>query len=406
MTDTLSTPAATTAHIDLYSAASFANGHPYEQYRWLRQNAPVYKHPAPDGGFFWAVTRNADIRWTEQNSELFTAAPGVTILDTLGAGFLAMDPPQHAGYRRVIAPSLLPRRVHARVPALEQIASNLVDRVAPRGQCDLVDDLAGPMAAYTAADLLGIPPSEGSRLHELIMRLHSSPDVVGREAMTAASSEMTALAKETFTRKRQSPGDDILSQYACMEIEGRPITEMEFVGTYVLLVDGSLDTSRNLISGGIKLLFDHPEVREQLTTDLDGLLPGAIEEMLRLLSPVVYIRRLALTDVELGGQHIAKGDRVAIYFGSGNRDEEVYADPEAFDITRKKSGHIAFGSGGPHFCVGSHLGRAEGIVMIREILSRLPDIHQAGPAVWAATSLTSGLAELPVRFTPSETSTT
>lgn len=406
MTETLTT-AATTAHIDLYSAASFADGHPYEQYRWLRQNAPVYQHPAPDGGFFWAVTRNADIRWTEHNSELFTAAPGVTILDApLQAGFLAMDPPQHADYRRVIAPSLLPRKVHTRVPALQQIASELVDGVAPRGQCDLVDDLAGPMAAYTAADLLGIPRSEGSRLHELIMKVHSSPDVVGQEAMDAASFEIAALAMETFTRKRQSPQDDIFSRYATMEIEGRPISDMEFVGNYLLLVDGSLDTSRNLISGGIKLLFDHPEVREQLTTDLDGLLPGAIEEMLRLLSPVVYIRRVALADFELGGQHIAKGDRVAIYYGSGNRDEEVYADPEAFDITRKKGGHMAFGSGGPHFCVGSHLGRAEGTVMIREILTRLPDIDLAGPAVWAATSLTSGLAELPVRFTPSESPAT
>lgn len=175
---------------------------------------------------------------------------------------------------------------------------------------------------------------------------------------------------------------------------------MEFIGNFILLTDGSLDMSRNLISGGMKLLFDHPDVRRRLVEDLDALLPGAIEEMLRLLSPVVYIRRLATEDTELAGQPIAKGDRVVMYYGSGNRDERVYDDPEAFDIDRKRSEHIAFGGGGPHFCVGSHLGRAEGTVMIRELLTRLPDIEQAGPETWAATSLTSGLSSLPVRFTP------
>jgi cytochrome P450 len=205
---------------------------------------------------------------------------------------------------------------------------------------------------------------------------------------------------ETFAEKRKNPADDVYSLYANMEVDGRPITDMEFIGNYLMLTDGALDTSRNLISGGMKLLFDNPAVRAELTTDLDRLLPSAIEEMLRLLTPVVYIRRVATQDLELGGQRIAKGDRVAIYYGSGNRDEDVYADPEAFDITRKSSEHMAFGGGGPHFCVGSHLGRAEGKAMIGALLARLPDIEQAGPATWAATSLTSGLATLPVRYTP------
>jgi cytochrome P450 len=399
MTDTMQADAPP-VEIDLYSAASFSNGHPFEQYRWLRANAPVYRHPAPDGGFFWAVTRNADIRWTEHNSELFSASPGVAILDApFETGFLAMDAPRHPQFRRVIAPRLVPPRVKMMLPNLQRIASEILDEVAPRGECDLVNDVAGPMAGYTAADLLGIPRAAGKRLHELFMIVHSSPDVVGEEAMTSAQLEIASMGIETFAEKRRNPGDDVFSSYAIMEVDGRPITEMEFVGNYVLLTDGGLDTSRNLISGGMKLLFEHPEVRRQLVADFDGLLPGAIEEMLRLLTPVVYIRRIALQDIEIGGQAIAKGDRVAIYYGSGNRDEEVYPDPEAFDISRKSSEHVAFGGGGPHFCVGSHLGRAEGSVAIREVLTRLPDIEQAGPATWAPTSLTSGLETLPVRFT-------
>ncbi|MGE2692820.1 cytochrome P450 [Mycolicibacterium pulveris] len=402
MTDTLDA-AAPEIPIDLYSAKSFSNGHPFEQYRWLRANAPVYQHPAPDGGYFWAVTRNADIRHVEHHPELFQSAPSVGIVDAqIEVGFLSMDGARHAQFRKVLAPRLIPPRVKHMLPNLQRLASGIVDEVAGDGQCDVVE-LAGRMAGYTAAALLGIPREHGHRLHELFMITHSSPDVVGEEAFHSAFAEMAAMGFEALTAKKANPADDVLSAYAHMEVDGRPITDIEFLGNFILLADGSLDTSRNLISGGMKLLFDHPDVRRRLVDDLDALLPGAIEEMLRLLSPVVYIRRLATEDTELAGQPIAKGDRVVIYYGSGNRDERVYENPEEFDIDRKRGDHMAFGGGGPHFCVGSHLGRAEGTVMIRELLTRLPDIEQAGPETWAATSLTSGLASLPVRYTPSGT---
>lgn len=399
MTDTLDA-SAPEIPIDLYSAKSFSSGHPFEQYRWLRANAPVYPHPDPSGGHFWAVTRNADIRYVEHHPELFQSAPSVGIADAqIEVGFLSMDGARHAQFRRQIAPRLIPARVKHMLPDLQALAAGIVDEVAGVGECDVVD-IAGRMAGYTAAALLGIPREHGHRLHELFMITHSSPDVVGQEAFYSAFMEMAAMGAEAFVAKKADPADDVLSAYATMEVDGRPITDTEFLGNFILLSDGSLDTSRNLISGGMKLLFDHPEVRTRLVADLDNLLPGAIEEMLRLLSPVVYIRRLATEDTELAGQRIAKGDKVVIYYGSGNRDERVYDDPEQFDIHRKRGEHIAFGGGGPHFCVGSHLGRAEGSVMLRELLTRLPDIEQAGPETWAATSLTSGLATLPARFTP------
>jgi cytochrome P450 len=395
MTTTVSTPA-----IDLYSAASYLHGHPHEQYRWLRVNAPVYRHSAPDGGTFWAVTRHSDIRTVERNPEIFSSAPTVTIEEQMNlSNFLAMDDPKHAVLRRMVAPRLLPRAVRDRMPSLEAIASAVVDEICEKGECDLVDDVAGPMAGYTAADLLGISRAQGRRLHDLFMVLHSSPDVQGREKMMAAFGEAWVMGQEVFRAKRGNPADDVFSMYANAEFDGHLMTEEEFLGTFILLTDGSLDTSRNLISGGMMLLLTHPEQKARLLADLDGALPAAIEEMLRWLSPVTYIRRVAKQDTELAGCRIEAGDRVAVYFGSGNRDEQVFVAPDTFDIGRTPNDHIAFGAGGPHFCVGSHLGRAEGSVMIRELLTRLPGIELASEGTWAATSLTSGLASLNVRFT-------
>jgi cytochrome P450 len=387
--------------IDLYDPASFANGHPYEQYAWLREHAPVYRHPAPDGGHFWAVTRYHDIRTVERNAALFTTYPTVMVIDTISTpNFLCMDGPLQQQLRRLVMPSVTLRAVEWRMPALEEIAGVVLDDVCERGECDLVEDVAGLMAGYTAADLLGIPRPMGRRLHELFMILHSSLEVQGVEAMIGALTEMFGLAQETWADKRAHPADDVFTLYAHAEIDGRPITEEEFVGNFILLADGGLDTSRNLISGGMRLLFDHPGERAVVEADIEGVLPTAIEEMLRWLSPVTYIRRVAVQDTVLGGQAIAAGDRVVVYFASGNRDAEIFTDPDRFDVRRSPNDHMAFGSGGPHFCVGSHLGRAEGSVMIRRLLTRLPDIHPSGPGVWAATSLTSGLARQPVSFTP------
>jgi cytochrome P450 len=393
--------------IDLYSAASFANGHPFDQYAWLRRKAPVYRHPAPDGGTFWAVTRYEDIRTVERNPAIFSSAPTVTIEDGAAAmvpHFLAMDDPEHAVLRRMIVPRLMPRAVRHRVPALQDIARTVVDEICERGECDLVEECAGLMAGYTAADFLGISRSDGRHLHDLLMIIHSSPDVKGMDAMVNAAMELFTLGQAVFAEKTKSPRDDVFSMYANAEIDGRRTTELEFLGTFILLTDGSLDTSRNLISGGMLQMFRHPDQRRQLCVEFDDLIPAAIEEMLRWLSPVTYIRRVATERTELAGQAIEAGERVAVYFGSGNRDGAVFDDPDRFDIRRSPNEHIAFGAGGPHFCVGSHLGRAEGTVMLRELFTRLPDLEQSGPEEWAATSLTSGLAALPVRFSPTKPS--
>jgi cytochrome P450 len=385
--------------IDLYSAESFSNGHPADQYAWLRDHDPVHRHEAPDGGHFWAVTRHSDIKNVERSPEVFAAGPTVMLMEMGPSnGFYSMDAPEHARFRRLVVPRLLPKAVKIRMPQLEALATEVVNQVVEAEECDVVEDIAALMAAYTAADLLGMPREDGRRLHELLMVMHSSVDVVGEEAMGNAMMELVAMGQAVYNDRRQNPRDDVYSLYANMDIDGEPISEWDFLGHYLLLTDGSLDTSRNVIAGGIHLLLQNPDQRERLLDDLDALLPAAVEEMLRLVSPVVYIVRRALSDTVFAGREIATGDRVAIYFGAGNRDPAIFSDPERFDVTRTPKNQIAFGSGGPHFCVGAHLGRAEITAVLRELLTRLPNFEQTGPHVWASTSLTSGLARLPVRF--------
>jgi cytochrome P450 len=397
MTETTSSPTS----VDLYSSSSFAVGHPHEQYRWLRDNRPVYPHPAPDGGHFWAVMRHGDIRTVERSYDTYSTDPCVTIeTGVLPRHFLAMDDPEHSALRRLVAPELVLSSVRNRVPELREIAALVVDDVSERGTCDLVGDVAGPIAGIVAAELLGISRADGRRINDLMTIIHGSSDVHGREKMAAALEAVFDMARQAYRDRRANPRADVLTTYAFATIDGEPITEDQFLGSYLLLTDGSLDTARNVIGTGMFLLFQHPDQRERLVADLDVMLPAAVEEMLRAVSPVVYIRRVARHRVELGGETIEAGDRVVVYLGSGNHDERVFDDPETFDITRTPNDHLAFGAGGPHFCVGYHLGRAEIRATLREIFTRLPDIEQTGAQEWVQKSISCGLRSLPVRFTP------
>nr|MDT0664151.1 cytochrome P450 [Micromonospora sp. DSM 115978] len=194
--------------------------------------------------------------------------------------------------------------------------------------------------------------------------------------------------------------DDLASKLLAAEVEGHRLDEMDFNLFFMLLVDAGGDTTRQLVGGGMQALFDHPDERRKLQENLDERLPGAVEEMLRYVSPVVYMRRTATTDTELRGRRISAGDKVVVYYGAANRDEEVFKEPQRFDISRTPNEHIAFGGGGPHFCLGSHLARVEIIALLREILTRMPDVEPAGPTTWLASTFISGPKQMPVRFRP------
>ncbi len=393
--------------IDLLSAASFAQGQPHEQFRWLRHHDPVHWHPEPQGRGFWAVTRYEDVRAVGRDPKTYSSyAGGIMIGDADEASLAAsrnmmllMDPPQHTRYRSLVSKQFTPRSAQALRPRIEQLAGKIIDRVIARGECDLVSEIAGELPSYVIADLMGIPPEDGRRLYELTEKMHASEESVPQQERRIASIEMLNYAMGVADDKRKHPGSDLATRLLNSEIDGDRLTPAEYSFFFMLLINAGGDTTRNLLAAGMLALFNHPDQRRRLQENLDDLLPAAVEEMLRYVSPVIYMRRTATCDTELGGRKIPAGDKVAMYYGSANRDESVFHEPDRFDVGRTPNEHIAFGGGGTHFCIGAHIARIEIGVMLREILTRLPDIQAAGPAEWLPSNFISGPRQLAVRFT-------
>ncbi len=395
--------------IDLTSTASFADGHPWAQYAWLRANDPVHWHPEADGPGFWALTRYADIRAVSRQPRLFSsAARGVMMAESSDEDLVAqrqmmlsMDPPQHDRFKLLVSRGFTPRNAELLRGRIDELAREIVDDVIERGQCDLVHDIVGRLPSGLIAELMGIPRADGERLYELTEIMHTTDDAVAPpDLKLAAITEMLGYAGETAARKRVEPGDDIASTLVQAEVDGDRLTDGELQWFFLLLVNAGGDTTRNLLASGIQLLFDHPDERTRLVGDLDRLLPTAVEEMLRYTTPVVNFRRTAMADTAIGSQVIEAGDKVMLFYGSGNRDEEVFPDPDRFDVGRDPNPHIAFGGGGPHLCLGLHVARIEIAVMLREVLTRLPDLAPAGPPERLASTFIAGVRTMPVRYTP------
>jgi cytochrome P450 len=393
--------------IDLLSVASFAGSQPHDQFTWLREHDPVHWHPHPDGGGFWAVTRYHDVKAIGRDHERFSSTPTIMIDEPdpdRQSGFgdhvmmLMADPPVHTRMRRLISARFTPRASAALRPRVRELATRIVDEVIEAGSCDLVTDLAGEMPSFVIADVLGIPLADGRDLYHHTETIHSSLEVVSEEDRRAAVGAMYAYSQQVYADKRANPGDDLASLLANGEVAGRPVDEVDFFLWFLLLVDAGGDTTRNLVGGGFQALFDHPDQLDRLGADVDGLPPTAIEELLRWVSPVIYMRRTATVDTVLAGQEIAAGDRVVMYYGSANRDPGCVADPNRFDVGRSPNPHVAFGGGGPHFCLGAHLARIEIEALMGEILTRLHGLEPSGEPAWMGSNFIFGPTTVPVRF--------
>jgi cytochrome P450 len=400
-------PSSTMPPIDLISASSFANGQPHEVFRWMRENDPVHWHEQTNAKGFWAVTRYHDVWAIGRDAKTYSSyaggiglddAPEVSLQLTRNM-MLHMDPPNHTRYRALVSREFIPRSANALRPRIEELAKKIIDEVIERGECDLMPDIAGVLPSYVIAELMGIPPADGRRLYTLTEKMHSASEVISEHERSGALMEMLRYALDLAEAKRKHPGDDIATKLLEAEIDGDHLTPSEYSFFFLLLINAGGDTTRNLLGGGMLALFNNPDQRRRLQSNLDALLPTAVEEMLRYVSPVVYMRRTAMSDHELGGKNIHAGDKVVMYYGSANRDAIMFPEADNFDVGRTPNEHIAFG-GGTHFCLGSHIARAEIAVMLREIMTRLPDIEQGGPAEYLASNFISGPAKLPVRFTP------
>lgn len=396
--------------IDLVSPRTFVErGHPWEQYAWLRANDPVHWHPEADGPGFWAITKYDDIRTVSRQPGTFSSYERGTMLyepDEMGlaAGrqmMLNMDPPQHDRFKLLVSRGFTPRNSQLLAGRIAELSTEIIDDVIGRGECDFVADIAGRLPSALIAELMGIPRSDGERLYELTELMHTTDDSVAPpEQRAMAVFEMLTYAQQVAEQKRANPGDDIASTLVQAEVDGDRLTDGELQWFFLLLVNAGGDTTRNLLAAGLQALFDHPEERARLAADPDGLVPTAVEEMLRFTTPVVHFRRTVMQPVEMRGKQLSPGDKVMVFYGSANRDEEVFTDPDRFDVGRDPNPHMAFGGGGPHLCLGMHVARIELQAMLSQIVTRLPDIEPAGPAVAMASNFIAGIHSMPVRFTP------
>ena len=389
--------------INLFAPESFRAGHPHDQYHWLRENAPVFWQQTADGEGYWALTRYRDVFAVDRDFSTFSSEPTVMIADPDPAGdmlfggrkmMLMMDPPQHTLLRRLVRTTFTREAALTRAPRLDQLARQILGKVAPSGACDFVEDIAGEMPSYVIAELMGLPPEDGRQLYRLTEILHSASPP---SEIVAALSAMFEYGREVIKQKRAHPGEDIASALLSAELDGRKLDDAEFLLFFLLLIDAGGDTTRNLLGAGLIALLENPDQLEWLKADLEGRLGSAREELLRYCAPVVYMRRRATKDTRIGDSEIRAGQKVVMYFGAANRDPSEFEAPDRLDLSRTPNGHIAFGTG-PHGCLGQHLARLEIDAVLRHLFATLDDIEITAPPQWLSSNFIAGPKTLPIRF--------
>jgi cholest-4-en-3-one 26-monooxygenase len=317
---------------------------------------------------------------------------------------LNMDPPMHTRYRRLVNKGFTPRMVDELERTIRERTRAILDRVAPRGECDFVVDVAAELPLQVIADILGVPQADRHKMFDWSNRMIGSEDPeygVSQEQAQEASMELFAYAAKLAEDKRaQDPrGADLISVLSEAEVDGEQLTQLEIDLFFMLLTVAGNETTRNLISHGLLALLDHPDQLERVRAHRE-LLPGAVDEMLRCASPVMHFRRTATRDLVLGDQRVSEGDKVVIWYASANRDEAVFEDPMRFDVERSPNEHVAFGGGGPHFCLGANLARMEIRVIFDELLDRWQGLELTGAPERLRSNFINGIKHIPLKFSP------
>ena len=395
--------------VDLTNPDNYVTGVPHDMLAYLRHEHPVYWHEETDGPGFFAFTRHADVVRINQDNVTFSSHRRTALINELPEAELAqqqlmmlnMDRPIHTRYRLLVNKGFTPRMVGRLEARARQMTNNIIDNVCERGECDFVTDVAAELPLQIIAELLGVPQADRHLVFNWSNRMIGQEDPeyqLSPEAPAEAAIELYAYAHQLVADKRANPHDDLMSVLTSVEVEGERLSELELDLFFLLLTVAGNETTRNLISHGQLALMEHPDQRDKLLANPD-LLPSAIEEMLRWASPVMHFRRTVTTDTEVGGQPLKDGDKVVIWYISANRDEAVFDDSYTFDIARQPNPHVAFGGGGPHFCLGANLARLEIRVMFDELLKRAPDMQLAGEVSRLRSNFINGIKHLPVSFT-------
>lgn len=401
--DTTDTAGEIEDRIDLVDGF-FWGRNPHEELAWLRANAPVWRDPRSG---VWGVATYDLVKHVSTHPELFSSAQGIRPDHGPSPMMIDMDDPAHLKRRKLVNRGFTPKQVRTKEASIRHIVDTLIDAVCERGECDLVGDIAKWLPLIVIADALGVDPADRATL------LHWSEDMMSMlgqrsdEAMeraAAAGAAYFAYAHRVAAARRECPTDDLMSVLVHAEVDGDRLDEPAVLFESLLILNGGDETTRHVISGGVYELLRERDRWESVRHDR-GLLPTAIEEMLRWVSPIKNMARSATRDVELAGRVIGAGEQLLLLYPSANRDEAVFEDPFRFDIRRSPNEHVAFGFG-PHFCLGANLARLEIRVVLEQLLDRLPDLALAedGEPPHRAANFVSGYERVPVTFTPTRPS--
>ncbi len=413
MTDTTQRPPDPPG-IDLLDRDRFTEGIPHEWFTWLRHHDPVHFHTEPDGRGFWVITRYDDVVACNRDSATFSSEAdrgGVVTLEDLpetagaasegGRLMLQMDPPDHTRYRRLVNRGFTPRMIARMTEHIRELAVGILDEVVPRGECDFVVDVAAELPLEVIAELIGVPHEDRHRIFEWSNTMIGSEDPeyqVSQEEIFESQVAMFMYAQQLAEQRRARPDDDIITALLSADIDGESLSDMDFNLFFLLLSVAGNETTRNAISHGLNAFLEHPDQYDLLVSDPERYIGTAVEEILRWASPVLFFRRNATVDTELHGRTIRAGDKISLWYISANRDEDVFDEPFRFDITRDPNPHIAFGGGGPHFCLGAQLARMEIRVLFEELARRVPRLEALGPPDRLRSNFIGGIKHLPVRF--------
>jgi cytochrome P450 len=401
----------------------FADRFPHETFALLRREAPVWWYDWPLGRGYWCITKHADVVAVSRDTKTFTSEQGANLEDldeeqrVARQSMLETDPPRHTRLRGLVGPPFTPRGVKAYELALRELTTEVLDRALPLREFDFVEEIAKQLPIRVLVRLLGAPEQDNDRLidwgdrmigntdPELADVLHDSPESDRYRLLpfrSPAALELFDYGHRLAAERRRVPADDLVSKLVHAEIDGEQLTEREFDTMFLLLVVAGNETTRQAIAHGVLALVEHRDQWDRLRSDPELLWTAGADEILRWSSPVLHFRRTATRDVELRGQTIAAGDKVVVWYGSANFDEEVFSDPLDFDVTRKPNPHVTFGGGGPHYCLGAHLARLEVQVMFDLLLPRLADLELTAPPERMRTNFTNALKRMPVRVTLAE----
>jgi cytochrome P450 len=401
--------------VDLANLDNFVAGKAHAMWRRLRAEDPIHWNPGNERFLgFWSITKYADVLAVSRDTTTFISGRGISMASdpanpdsTAGAGIMLimMDPPRHVRLRRLVNKGFTPRATALLEPAVREITNQIIDAVAPRGECDFVTDVAAQLPLAVICQMMGIPREDWQQMFTLTNSGLGSEDpeyqtVPGDGPETAKQSriEMFKYFAKQVAQRRARGGEDLVSILVGAEVDGESLTDEEILFFCQLLILAGNETTRNAISGGLLALCEHPEERARLQND-PSLLPTAVEEILRWTSPVTHMMRAVTRDTEIRGKEIRAGERVLLWYPSANRDEEVFPDANRFDVGRTPNEHIAFGIG-EHFCLGASFARLELRVMFETLLARLPDIQLAGKPERLRSGFIGGIKHMPIQFTP------